>query len=172
MWMYLYYTMYLKSISTADRTDHQAFLYEQWVQNQNPGPFPIKRSMVLESDSTDSSSDDVGQGILRKVSAILNKSSSSQQDQLSALSANIQERIDDMRKKLSDLEKKSSKDGRRNEEEEQTLQVQGTTDSAAPSRVVRDMSTRSSPLSAVAEVQSDGRFEAAAGAAEDNSLIL
>ena len=42
MWMYLYYTIYLDTISRADRTDLQAFLHGEWVDSKNHGPFPAR----------------------------------------------------------------------------------------------------------------------------------
>lgn len=104
MWMYLYYTVYLKSISTADRTDHQAYLYEQWVHNQNPAPFPIKRAQVLEAANVNESSD-LAVGIMKKVSGVLAKSSAETQDQLSEMNTSLRDRMEEMKKKLAAIEK-------------------------------------------------------------------
>jgi hypothetical protein len=65
MWMYLYYTLYLRRITVAQRTHHQAFLYEEWVENRSPAPFPIMRSQALESEGGDA--DDVLEQLVKQV---------------------------------------------------------------------------------------------------------
>ena len=94
MWMYLYYTKYLENVSTADRTDHQTYLYEQWIINKNPAPFPIMRATVLESSVKDTG--DVVQGIMQKL-ATLEKANTETKDRLAFMINNLRDKVEDMR---------------------------------------------------------------------------
>ena len=94
MWMYLYYTIYLDTISRADRTDLQAFLHGEWVDSKNHGPFPIMRAQVLESSDKDTG--DMVQGLMSKLTS-LEESNRATQSRIRYMSSSLRDKIDELR---------------------------------------------------------------------------
>jgi hypothetical protein len=101
MWMYLYYTLYLRRITVAQRTHHQAFLYEEWVENRSPAPFPIMRSQALEIEGGDA--DDVLEKLVKQI-AQMERTSIENQAQLADMRLDFR----DNSKKLEAMSKKGS----------------------------------------------------------------
>jgi len=94
MWMYLYCTIYLDDMARADRTDLQAFLYDQWVENKNHGPFPIMRAQVLEQSDRDTG--DMVQGLMSKLTA-LEEANRVTQRNIGYMSSTLRDKIDELR---------------------------------------------------------------------------
>jgi hypothetical protein len=94
MWMYLYYSIYLKEISTAARTDLQSYLHKEWVEQRNHAPFPIKRALVVESTEKDPG--DMVQGIMNKL-VTLEEANRGTQSRIGHMSSSLRDKIDEIR---------------------------------------------------------------------------
>ena len=54
MWNYLYYYIYLRDRNASDRSYHEVYLYDHFVQNKSIDPFPVGKSMRLAAHIDDS----------------------------------------------------------------------------------------------------------------------
>ncbi len=53
MWNYLYYTLYLEDLDPEERTFTETFLYRKFIEELDPSPFPLKKSMQLLQKAAD-----------------------------------------------------------------------------------------------------------------------
>jgi hypothetical protein len=59
MWNYVYYTVYLSGLSLAERTHHEMYLFEEWIEGESTAPFPVRRSIALEQSGRHKADDEV-----------------------------------------------------------------------------------------------------------------